>query len=57
MNYNIYYKGTKLNNRPLSESDIIEIKNKKTIYKRNQIFNELEEIPTKDISYIKTIII
>lgn len=55
--YNIYYKDNKLNNRPLSEDEISNVKNLKEIYKRNNISNKLEKIDTSKITYIKTILI
>lgn len=55
--YNIYFKGNKLNNRPLNENEILEVKKKKEIYKHNNISNSLEKIDVSKISYVKTIII
>ena len=55
--YNIYYKDNKLNNRPLSEDEVFNVKNLKEIYKRNTISNKLEKIDTSKITYIKTILI
>lgn len=55
--YNIYYKDNKLNNRPLSEDEVSNVKNLKEIYKRNTISNKLEKIDTSKITYIKTILI
>ena len=55
--YNIYFKGHKINNRPLTDNDLNEIKNKKEIYKRNNISNTLEKISVDKISIVKTIII
>ena len=55
--YNIYYKDNKLNNRPLSEDEVFNVKNLKEIYKRNNISNKLEKIDTSKITYIKTILI
>ena len=55
--YNIYYHGKKLNNRPIPEDQIPEIKSKDEIYKRNSITNTLEKIQTKKINFVKTIII
>ena len=55
--YNIYYRGKKLNNRPINDIEIQAIKEKKEIYKRNELTNNLENIPTNNISIIKTIII
>lgn len=58
MNYfNLYFKGRKLNNRPVTENEIFEIKKKKEIYKRNNITNDLEKISTNEIQYVKTILI
>lgn len=55
--YNIYYKENKLNNRPLTEDEINNIKEAKEIYKRNNVSGKLESIDTSKINYIKTIII
>lgn len=55
--YNIYYYGKKLNNRPIPEDQLEEIKDKEDIYKRNNLTNVLEKIPTNKLNFIKTIII
>lgn len=55
--YNIYYKDTKINNRPLTDEELDTIKNSKSIYKRNSITEKLEEIPINKIRIIKTILI
>jgi len=58
MNYfNLYFKGRKLNNRPVTDEEISEIKKKKEIYKRNNITNNLEKISINEIQYVKTILI
>lgn len=55
--YNIYYKGKKINNRVLTETEVRNICNKDYIYKRNTVTNELDKIPTKSLEKIKCIII
>jgi len=55
--YNLYYLGTKINNRPIDEDEIDTIKQSKQIYKKNQITNKLESIDVKNIKFVKTIII
>ena len=55
--YNIYYKGTKINNRPLSDNDINEIRSKKEIYKRDNITDKLNKISVNELQYVKTILI
>ena len=55
--YNIYYKGMKINNRPLLENDINEIKTKKEIYKRDTITDKLNKISVNELQYVKTILI
>lgn len=55
--YNLYHKGRKLNNRPVTDEEISEIKKKKEIYKRNNITNNLEKISINEIQYVKTILI
>ncbi len=55
--YNIYYKGSKINNRPITEEDLELIKNESTIQKRNIITGKLETISTNQLKFISTIII
>ncbi len=55
--YNIYFKGQKLNNRPINEDEINQVKSKDEIYKRNKLTNTLYKIPTNKIQYVKTILI
>lgn len=55
--YNIYYKGLKINNRPLTDEDTEFIKNENFINKKNMITNKIEQIPTNQIKFVKTIII
>lgn len=55
--YNLYYLDNKLNNRPITESQLENIMNQKNIYKRNSITNKIENIPTDKIQIIKTILI
>lgn len=54
--FNLYYKGRKLNNRPITEEEKANILKSKEIYKRT-ISKHLEKISTSDISFVKTIII
>lgn len=55
--YNIYYKGIKINNRPLTEEDAAIIKNETSIRKKNIITNKIELIPVDQIKFVNTIII
>ena len=55
--YNIYFKGKKINNRPLNDEELKNGQEQKDIYKRNNITNSLEKISTNDIYAVKTIII
>ena len=55
--YNVYYKGVKLNNRPVTEEEKINIQNSQEIHKRNSITNRLEKIDTANLRYVKTLII
>ena len=55
--YNLYYGDIKLNNRPINKTELNSIKESKTIYKRNNITEKLEEVPIDKIRIIKTILI
>ncbi len=55
--YNLYYKGNKLNNRPITGDEKQNIIKTKEIYKKNKFNNRLLKINTEDISFIKTIVI
>lgn len=55
--YNLYYKESKLNNRPLTLEDLENILKQKTIIKKNSITNKNEQINTSDIRIVRTIII
>ena len=55
--YNLYYKGNKLNNRPISEEEKTKILNNKEVFKQNKINKTLNKINTKEINFIKKIII
>lgn len=55
--YNLYYFGTKINNRPIKEDEVDTIKQSKQIYKKSQITNKLESIDVNNIKFVKTIII
>ena len=55
--YNLYYKGTKLNNRPVSEEEKTTILDNKEVFKQNKINKTLNKINTNEIHFIKTIII
>lgn len=57
IHYNLYYKGNKLNNRPISEEEKTAILKNKEIFKQNKISNTLNKINTSEIHFIKTIII
>lgn len=55
--YNLYYKGNKLNNRPISEEEKTTILENKEVFKQNKINKTLNKINTNEIHFIKTIII
>ena len=55
--YNLYYKNVKLNNRPITEEEKLNVIKSKEIYKKNSINNHLEKINTSEINFVKTIII
>ena len=55
--YNLYYKGNKLNNRPISEEEKTKILNNKEVFKQNKVNKTLNKINTNEIHFIKTIII
>ena len=57
IHYNLYYKGNKLNNRPISEEEKTTILNNKEVFKQNKINKTLNKINTNEIHFIKTIII
>ena len=55
--YNLYYKGNKLNNRPISEEEKATILDNKEVFKQNKVNKTLNKINTNEIHFIKTIII
>ena len=55
--YNLYYKGNKLNNRPISEEEKMTILDNKEVFKQNKVNKTLNKINTNEIHFIKTIII
>jgi len=55
--YNLYYKNVKLNNRPITEEEKLNVIKSKEIYKKNSLNNHLEKINTSEINFVKTIII
>ena len=55
--YNLYYRDSKINNRPITEQDLEVVKKSKNISKRNFITGKLELIPVNQIEVVKTIII
>lgn len=57
MHYNLYYNGFKVNNRPLTEEQLEEVRGYENIYKRNPITNKIEAIPSKKLKLVETIII
>lgn len=57
IHYNLYYKGNKLNNRPISEEEKATILKNKEIFKQNKLSKTLNKINTSEIHFIKTIII
>ena len=57
IHYNLYYKGNKLNNRPISEEEKATILDNKEVFKQNKVNKTLNKINTNEIHFIKTIII
>lgn len=55
--YNIYYKGIKINNRPLTQEMADSLRNEKVIYKKNSVTNKLDSIEIDKIKFVDTIII
>lgn len=55
--YNLYYKGNKLNNRPISGEEKTTILENKEVFKQNKVNKTLNKINTNEIHFIKTIII
>lgn len=55
--YNIYYKGVKINNRPLTQEMADSLRNEKIIYKKNSVTNKLDSIEIDKIKFVDTIII
>jgi hypothetical protein len=55
--YNIYHNSIKINNRPLNEEEVENVKNSPTIHKKNNITNKLESIDVTDLKFVRTIII
>jgi len=55
--FNLYYLDMKLNNRPLTEEELEEVKKSKLISKRNSITGKLENIPIDRINIVKTILV
>jgi hypothetical protein len=55
--YNLYYRDSKINNRPITEEDLELIKKTNQISKRNMITGKLEVIPSNKIKVVKTILI
>jgi hypothetical protein len=53
--YNLYYNYEKINNKPLSEDEIIRIKNIKYVYK--QINGNNIKIPVSKIKFTKCLVI
>lgn len=53
---NIYYKGVRLNNKPLTKGEAEEIKKKDNIFKRIDK-KSVEKISTKDIEYRRCILV
>jgi hypothetical protein len=55
--YNIYYKNSRVNNRPLNYDELKKVYEQKVIYKKNNITNDLTEIPVQELEIVKCIII
>ena len=55
--YNLYYKDSKINNRPITDKDLELVKESKTISKKNRLSGKIEEIPVSKIQIVKTILI
>ncbi len=54
---NLYYNDVKINNRPLTISEVNEIFKNEYIYKRNIYTDNLIKIPTSKIIKINTIMV
>lgn len=55
--YNLYYKDSKINNRPITDKDLELVKESKIISKKNRLSGKIEEIPVNKIQIVKTILI
>ena len=56
--FNLYYKDSKINSIPLTETEVNEIfSSNKKISKSNPITKEINEIPLNKIQIVKTVII
>ena len=55
--YNLYYKDALINNRPLTEEEALSVYKESIIYKYDKISKRNIPIETKNIQYVKTIII
>ena len=56
--FNLYYKDSKINSIPLTETEVNEIfSSNKKISKSNPITKEINEIPLNKIQIVKTFII
>lgn len=55
--YNLYYKGSKINKRPITEEEKKNVEMTQEIYKKNIINHKLEKIYTNDIQYVKTVVL
>lgn len=54
--YNVYYKNEKVNIKPLSEEQVLEISKNEYVYKQTK-FNNIEKIPVNKVKIIKCTII
>lgn len=55
--YNIYYKNSRVNLRPLSLKELDFVKKQKSIFKKNQLTKEYVEIPVDQLEVVSCIII
>lgn len=55
--FNIYYKNSRVNLRPLSLDEVNIVRNQKVIYKKDPLTKEYVEIPVNKLEFVSCIII
>jgi hypothetical protein len=55
--YDIYYNSQRINTYPINKETLIKVLNQDYIYKKNNINNQLEKIPTNKLTTRSCIIV